>query len=156
VFSEQAGWSLDRHVAELGATLGEELLVPTRIYSRDILALIDAVEVHAVSHITGGGLANNLARVIPAGVEIRIDRGSWQPAPIFGLVQRVGRVSQPDLEATLNMGVGMVVVLPAGAADDAVALLHRRGLPAWVCGTAAPSGSGTRERVSLFGQHHSG
>ena len=153
VFFASAGWALDRQVAELGRTLGEELLVPTRIYSRDILALIEAVEVHAVSHITGGGLANNLARVIPGGVEVRIDRGSWQPAPIFGLVQQVGGVSQPDLEATLNMGVGMVVMLPAGAVDDAIALLHRRGLSVWVCGSAAPAGSGTRERVTLFGQH---
>jgi phosphoribosylformylglycinamidine cyclo-ligase len=153
VFGRQAGWSFDRHVPELGRTLGEELLVPTRIYSRDILALIEAVEVHAVSHITGGGLANNLARVVPDAVEIRIDRGTWRPAPIFELVQQVGSISQPDLEATLNMGVGMVVVLPADAADAAIALLSGRGLASWVCGSAAPSGSGTRQRVSLFGQH---
>jgi phosphoribosylformylglycinamidine cyclo-ligase len=65
----------------------------------------------------------------------------------------VGQVSQRDIEATLNMGVGMVVMLPADAADAAIALLHGRGLSAWVCGSAAPSGSGTRDRVSLFGQH---
>jgi phosphoribosylformylglycinamidine cyclo-ligase len=149
---DRAGWSLDRHLPELGRTLGEELLTPTRIYSRDILALIDAVEVHAVSHITGGGLAGNLARVVPAAVEVRIDRGTWRPAPIFDLVQQVGGVSQPDLEATLNMGVGMVVMLPSEAADQAIGLLHSRGLAAWVCGSAAPSGSGTRSPVSLFGQ----
>ncbi|GAA3624573.1 phosphoribosylformylglycinamidine cyclo-ligase [Microlunatus ginsengisoli] len=153
VFFEGAGWSVERHVPELGRTLGEELLVPTRIYSRDILALIDAVEVHAVSHITGGGLANNLARVVPPAVEVRIDRGTWRPAPIFELVRQVGAVPVPDLEATLNLGVGMVVLLPAAEADRAIELLHRRGLAAWVCGGAAPSGSGTRDRVSLFGVH---
>jgi phosphoribosylformylglycinamidine cyclo-ligase len=153
VFFDGAGWSVERHVPELGRTLGEELLVPTRIYSRDILALIDAVEVHAVSHITGGGLANNLARVVPPAVEVRIDRGTWRPAPIFELVRQVGAVPVPDLEATLNLGVGMVVLLPAAEADRAIELLHRRGLAAWVCGGAAPSGSGTRDRVSLFGVH---
>jgi phosphoribosylformylglycinamidine cyclo-ligase len=153
VFFASAGWTLDRHVPELGRSLGEELLTPTKIYSRDILALLAAVEVHAISHVTGGGLANNLARVIPPAVEVRIDRGTWRPAPVFDLVQSVGRVSQPDIEATLNMGVGMVVMLPADAADAAIALLHGRGLTAWVCGSAAPSGSGTRQRVSMFGQH---
>jgi phosphoribosylformylglycinamidine cyclo-ligase len=153
VLLRQAGWSLDRYVPELGRTLGEELLTPTRIYSRAILALIDAVEVHAVSHVTGGGLAGNLARVIPPAVEVRIDRGSWRPAPVFDLVQHVGSVSEEDIEATLNMGVGMVVMLPAEACDAALDLLDARGLPSWVCGSAAPSGSGTRSRVSLFGQH---
>jgi phosphoribosylformylglycinamidine cyclo-ligase len=156
VLLDRAGWTLDRHVPELGRTLGEELLTPTKVYAPDILAVLAVAEVHAVSHVTGGGLAGNLARVTPASVEIRIDRGSWQPAPIFGLVQDVGRISQDDIEATLNMGVGMVVVLPAEEANTALRLLHRRGLDAWVCGSAAPTGSGTRSVVSLFGQHPSG
>src|SRR5919107_1728938 len=128
------GWSLDRHVPELGRTLGEELLEPTRVYARDCLALVDAVEVHAMSHITGGGLANNLARVIPAGCTVAIDRGSWTPPPVFGLVQQVGQVSTNDLEATLNLGVGMVAVLPEESVDGAVELLAGRGLHAWICG----------------------
>ncbi len=106
-----------------------------------------------MSHITGGGLANNLARVIPESAEVRIDRTSWQPAPIFGLLQQFGGISQSDLEATLNIGVGMVVVLPEPSVDAAIRLLDGRGLRAWVCGSVAPAGSGTRERVSLFGQH---
>ena len=146
-----AGWSLDREVPELGRTIGEELLTPTRIYSRDCLALIDEVEVHAMSHITGGGLANNLARVIPGSAEVRIDRTTWQPAPIFGLLGRLGGVTRADLEATFNMGVGMVAVLPPDAVDAAIRVLAGRGLRAWVCGSVAPAGSGTRERVSLFG-----
>ncbi len=153
VLLSQAGWSLDRDVPELGKTLGAELLTPTKVYARDCLELMKAVEVHAISHITGGGLANNLARVIPDSVEVRIDRTTWQPAAIFGLVQRVGAVSQADLEATVNMGVGMVVVMPPTSVDQAIRLLNRRGVSSWVCGTAAPSGSGTRSRVSLFGQH---
>jgi phosphoribosylformylglycinamidine cyclo-ligase len=149
----KSAWSLDHYVPELGRTLGEELLTPTRIYARDCLALIQAVDVHAMSHITGGGLANNLARVIPAGCEVSVDRTSWQPPPIFGLIQRLGEISQPDLEATFNMGVGIVAVLPPDSIDEAVRLLTQRGLGAWVCGSVTPAGAGNREPVSLFGQH---
>ena len=105
------------HVDELGRSLGEELLEPTRIYARDCLALIEAVEVHAFSHITGGGLANNLARVLPGHLAATVDRASWSPAPIFGLVGGVGGVARDELERTLNMGVGMVAVVAAQDAD---------------------------------------
>ena len=142
---QQAAWTLDREVPELGRTVGEELLVPTRIYALDCLALIRSVPVHAMSHITGGGLANNLARVMPGDCEVRIDRSTWRPAPIFELVTRLGGLSQPDVEATLNMGVGMVAVLPPDSVDAAVRLLAGRGLRAWVCGSVAPAGSGTRD-----------
>ncbi len=155
VLFDRAHWTLDRYVPELGRSLGEELLVPTRIYAADCLALIDAVEVHALSHITGGGLANNLARVIPGACEVRIDRTTWQPAPIFSLIGALGEVSEPDLEATLNMGVGMVAVLQADSVNPAVRLLAERGLHTWVCGSVAPAGSGTRQPVSLFGQYAS-
>lgn len=149
----RAGWAYDRHVPDLGRSVGEELLAPTRIYAQHCLALIETVTVHAISHITGGGLADNLARVIPAGCEVRIDRTSWQPAPIFTLLARLGAVAQLDAEATWNQGVGMMAVLPADSVDAAVRLLAGRGLRAWVCGSVAPAGSGTRKSVSLFGQH---
>jgi phosphoribosylformylglycinamidine cyclo-ligase len=153
VLLDRAGWSLDRYVPELGKTLGEELLTPTTVYARDCLALIDAIDVHAISHVTGGGLAANLARVLPSAVEVRLDRTTWQPAPIFDLVRQVGVVSERDLEATLNMGVGMVVVLPEDAVDAAIRLLAGRDIAAWVCGSAVPPGSGTRAPVTMFGQH---
>jgi len=149
VLLERAGWSLDRQVGDLGRALGEELLEPTRIYSLDCLALVEAVEVHAFSHVTGGGLAANLARVLPGDLSATVDRGTWTPAPIFGLVGEVGRVAQRDLERTLNMGVGMVAVVAPADADRAVALLRERGVPAWTAGTVAP-GSGA---VTLVGDH---
>ena len=134
VLLDQAGWQLDRHVDELGSTLGEELLIPTRVYARDVLALIGEVECHAFSHITGGGLAANLARVIPAGMKAWLERDSWTPPAIFRLVQQVGRISQADIESTLNMGVGMVAILPEAGVDAAVALLASRGIDAWPLG----------------------
>ncbi|GAA1434207.1 phosphoribosylformylglycinamidine cyclo-ligase [Microlunatus lacustris] len=153
VLLEQAGWALDRDVPELGRTLGEELLEPTRVYARDCLALVDAVEVHAMSHVTGGGLANNLARVVPAGCSVEIERSSWSLPPVFELVQQVGAVSRPDLEATLNLGVGMVAVLPEASVAPAVELLAGRGLRSWVCGRVRAADPGTPGAVSLVGEH---
>ena len=152
VLLADAGWSLDRHVDDFGRTLGEELLTPTRVYAKDILALIEACEVHAISHITGGGLANNLVRVLPAGVAARLDRASWTPAPVFRVVQRVGGVAQPDIEATLNMGVGMAVVLPAFSVDPARALLDARGVASWVLGEVHER-AGEKASVELIGNH---
>jgi phosphoribosylformylglycinamidine cyclo-ligase len=153
VLLDRAGWALDREVPELGRSLGDELLEPTRIYSRDCLALIDAVGVHAFSHITGGGLASNLARVLPGHLTATVDRASWSPAPIFGLVGDVGAVAREDLEATLNMGVGMIAVVPARDADGAVQLLAGRGVSAWVAGTVTATAQGS-PRVTLVGEHH--
>jgi len=153
VVGTESDWTLDRYVPELGQTLGDELLTPTRIYARDCLAMFEAVEVHAMSHITGGGLANNLARVIPPTCEVRIDRATWLPPAIFGLLQQLGTITQPDLEATFNMGVGMVAILPPDVVDEAVHLLAERDLRAWVCGTVTAVSPGARELVRLDGQH---
>ncbi|MEP6760351.1 MAG: phosphoribosylformylglycinamidine cyclo-ligase [Sporichthyaceae bacterium] len=157
VLLERAGWELDRHVDELGRALGSELLEPTRIYARDCLALIDAVGVHALAHITGGGLAANLARVLPGHVDAVVDRATWSPPPIFGLVGAVGGVSVAELERTLNMGVGMVAVVAADEADRAVRLLTDRGVAAWTAGHVTSGrgtdGTGTAE---LVGQHPTG
>ncbi len=135
VLLNQAGWSLDRHVDELGRTLGEELLEPTKVYALDVLDLISKVKVHAMSHITGGGLANNLARVIPDGMSAVLERGSWTPPAIFQLVQHVGAVSQADIDATLNMGVGMVAILPEDQVPGALAALQERDVWSWQIGT---------------------
>ncbi|SDS88988.1 phosphoribosylformylglycinamidine cyclo-ligase [Microlunatus soli] len=155
VLLADAGWSLDRDVPELGRRLGEELLEPTKVYALDALALIEAHDVHAMSHITGGGLANNLARVLPAGVTVTIERSSWQPPAIFGLVQQVGGIAENDIEATLNQGVGMIALLPAEQADAAVALLNGRGVSSWICGhvEAAAEPAGEQGTVELVGAH---
>lgn len=160
VLLERAGWRLDREVPELGRTLGEELLEPTTIYALDVLALAAAVEVHAVAHVTGGGFAANLARVLPANLGATIDRSSWVPQPVFGLVGAVGAVEQAELERTLNMGVGMVAVVAPGATDAAVSLLRAAGVPAWIAGQVtrlpdaeAAGGSAGNDSVVLTGRH---
>ncbi|AEE47294.1 phosphoribosylformylglycinamidine cyclo-ligase [Cellulomonas fimi] len=132
-----AGWSLDRHVDELGRTLGEELLEPTRVYASDCLALVEragVAGVHAFSHVTGGGLAANVARVLPQGLVADVDRGGWQLPPVFSLVQRLGGVPWHDLEGTLNLGVGMVAIVAADAVDGVLAHAGELGLPAWELG----------------------
>jgi phosphoribosylformylglycinamidine cyclo-ligase len=136
---KHAGWALERHVAELGRTLGEELLTPTRVYTADVLDLIEAVRhgddgVHALTHVTGGGLAANLARVLPRGLVATVERSTWQVPPIFGLIRALGTVPTGDLEATFNLGVGMVALVAPDVADAALARLAARGLPAWELG----------------------
>jgi phosphoribosylformylglycinamidine cyclo-ligase len=137
-FFDHAGWALEREVPELGRTLGEELLEPTRIYALDCLALAadERIEVHAMSHITGGGLAANIARVLPAGVGAVLDRSTWVLPPVFAVLAGLG-VTQDELERTFNVGVGMAVVLPQSDVSAALGLLADRGVPAWQLGQIA-------------------
>jgi phosphoribosylformylglycinamidine cyclo-ligase len=131
----EAGPGLAAHADELGRTVGEELLEPTRIYARDCLALTAAVDVHAISHVTGGGLAANLARVLPETVAVDVDRATWTPQPVFSYIQSLGSVSADDMERTFNMGIGMIAVVARADAGAALSLLRDRGLASWICGT---------------------
>jgi len=154
VFFGMAGWSLDRHVDELGTTLGEALLTPTKLYTLPCLALARAGGVHAMSHVTGGGLAANLERVVPESVSVRVDRATWTPDPVFGLVADLGEIERPALEQALNVGVGMVALVAADAADAAVRLLREHGVDAWVAGEVAEAGvHGAGGTVSVVGEH---
>ncbi len=150
VLLEQAGWTLDRHVDDLGRALGVELLEPTRLYTRPCLALAQRLETHAMAHVTGGGLAANLSRVLPESLSAVIDRSTWVPQPIFDLVGSVGQVGRDDLERTLNMGVGMVAVIADADAEAAVRLLAEAAIPAWVCGEVLEKPGG---RASLVDVH---
>ncbi|MFF5518385.1 phosphoribosylformylglycinamidine cyclo-ligase [Streptomyces coeruleorubidus] len=143
VLLNQAGLALDTHIDEFGRTLGEELLEPTKIYSLDCLALMRTTEVHAFSHVTGGGLAANLARVIPDGLHAIVDRSTWTPGPVFDLVGRTGNVERLELEKTLNMGVGMIAIVPHESTDVALTTLADRGVDAWVAGEITDRGEHT-------------
>jgi len=140
----EAGLSLDAEPPELGRTLGEELLTPTTIYARDCLALAARCNVHAFAHVTGGGLAANLARVLPPGAGATVDRGTWRPPAIFGLLAAHGGIGQDEMERVFNLGVGMVAVVAAHDAGRALDLLNRLGVPAWRAGEVTSDGAGVR------------
>ena len=138
---EHAGWDLEREVPEFGRTLGQELLEPTRLYTRVCLAMLETLSspaapgpVHALSHITGGGLAANVARVLPAGLIADVDRASWTVPPGFSTVRELGSVLWEDLEGTLNLGVGMVAVVDPSAVDAILRVAEGSDIPAWVLG----------------------
>lgn len=153
VLLERAGLPLDAEVEELGRPLGDELLEPTRIYARDCLALAAECDIHAFAHVTGGGLAGNLARVIPERLQARVDRGTWEPAPIFRLISSLGRVTQAEMERTFNMGVGMVAVVSRRDRDRAMAMLTARHIDAWELGEVIDSPEGSEERAIMVGSH---
>jgi phosphoribosylformylglycinamidine cyclo-ligase len=140
----EAGLALDADPPELGRSLGEELLTPTTIYARDCLALAADCDVHALAHVTGGGLAANLARVIPPGTGALVDRGTWRPPAVFPFLAGHGGIGQDEMERVFNMGVGMVAVVAADDADRAVDLLNARGARAWCAGEVASGGEGAR------------
>ncbi|MFC5502163.1 phosphoribosylformylglycinamidine cyclo-ligase [Lysinimonas soli] len=142
------GFSLVRHIlstrgigygdtsAELGGVVGEVLLEPTRLYTAPLLRVIDDLPgaVHALSHITGGGIAANLARVLPRGSWVELDRSTWSPQPVFRVLAELGGISLADTEGTWNLGVGMIAVVAQGAASSVTHALTAAGLPAWVAG----------------------
>ncbi len=137
-----AGWDWHREVPEFGRTLGEEVLTPTRVYAADLLTLIhsEGVDLHALSHVTGGGLVANVARVLPPGTVAVLDRSTWTPPAVFSVLGDLGRVPQDDLERTLNMGIGFVAVLPPEQADRAVQVLADLDLAAWRLGEIREAG----------------
>ena len=122
-------------IAELGGkSLGEVLLTPTRIYVKPILALLDEVQVHGISHITGGGFYENIPRALPAGLCAKIDRASLRIPPIFTLLQKAGNIDERDMFNTYNMGVGMCVTAAKEDAEKALSILRANGEDAYVLG----------------------
>jgi phosphoribosylformylglycinamidine cyclo-ligase len=144
--------NLAGHVEEFGRTLGEELLEPTRIYAKDCLALAAETQVRTFCHVTGGGLAGNLERVVPQGLLGEVDRGTWTPAPVFGMIAQRGRIDRVEMEKTFNMGVGMIAVVAPEDTDRALAILTARHLNCWILGTVS-KGSKDGPRAQLVGQH---
>ncbi len=151
ILDAQAGLDLGQDLPELSRSLGEELLEPSRIYALDCLALAAACDVHAYAHVTGGGLAANLARVLPGDVDAVLDRGTWTPAgDLRPCWPRHGRVARDEMERVFNMGVGMTAVVAAGCRPvPPWTCWPQRGVPAWVLGEVIP-GSG---EARLDGKH---
>jgi len=152
------GYSLVRHIvagagirygddaAEFGTTWGEALLEPTRLYTTPLLRLITALGdgVHALSHVTGGGIAANLARVLPQGTWVEIERSTWSPPPVFRVLAEAGQLALADTEGTWNLGIGFLAVVAQEQADAAIAALAQEGIAAWQVGAvhdgARPAG----------------
>jgi phosphoribosylformylglycinamidine cyclo-ligase len=143
---------LGGHIEEFGRTLGEELLEPTRIYAKDCLALAAETQVHTFCHITGGGLAGNVERVIPNGLIAEMDRGTWTPAPVFAMIAQRGRIERAEMDKTFNMGIGMVALVAPEDTDRALAILTARHLDCWTLGVIKKGKKG-EPRTQLVGQH---
>ncbi len=141
----RTGMDLADEPPELGQALGAELITPSRIYTPACLALSRSSLVHAFAHVTGGGIAANMARVLPADADAVIDRRTWCPPPVFRLLADRGRMrgglAGEEMERVFNLGIGMTAVVPRDEADRALKLLQRQGVPAWIAGRIVP-GSG--------------
>src|SRR5690606_14223733 len=151
------GYSLIRKIIEISGTqvdeqLGKALLAPTRIYVKSVLQLIKQSQVHALSHITGGGLLENIPRVLPDNCKAVIDTNSWQLPEVFQWLQKAGNVAPREMYRTFNCGVGMVIAVAASERDNALAILKAAGEEAFVVGEIAPR-VGEEEQVELTGGH---
>ncbi|WP_029151106.1 phosphoribosylformylglycinamidine cyclo-ligase [Microbacterium indicum] len=153
------GYSLVRHIlknagiayadraVDLGSTWGEALLEPTRLYTSSLLRLIAQLGggVHSLSHVTGGGIAANLARVLPKGTWVEVDRSTWSPSPVFRVLNDIAGTSLESSEGTWNLGIGFFAVVDAASAGIAISALAEEGIPAWQVGSVSdgslPDGS---------------
>jgi len=138
------GFSMIRKILEVsgadletdldGVALGDRLMAPTRIYVKSLLKLVSALPVHGLSHITGGGLVDNIPRVIPDGLEVILERSAWRREPVFEWLQRAGRVADPEMYRVFNCGIGMTIHVAAKDADRAASILREAGQEAVVIG----------------------
>ena len=155
------GYSLVRKIIEVsaadltadldGQSIADALMAPTRIYVKPVLKLIGATEVHAMSHITGGGFQENIPRVLPDNTKAIIDTNSWQWPAVFQWLQENGNVKTAEMFRTFNCGVGLMIVVPADKADAAIALLNAEGEQAWLIGEVAER-QGDEAQVEFTGQ----
>ncbi len=148
VFFEELKLSVKDKIDEFGCTLGEELLRPTRIYSETVLNLIKNYKVKGVVHITGGGLYDNIPRVLPNGCKAVIDGKSWEVPPVFSFLKKHGRISSAEMCRTFNNGIGMVVVVEAKEADDAKMQLEALGEKPFLIGEVAALGATGKKKKS--------
>lgn len=140
--SEKAKEILMQKIPELGLPLGEELLKPTKIYVRPLLGAMERYDIHAVSHITGGGFIENIPRMLPEGLSAKIHQGSWEIPAIFPLMQKKAGLTERDMFNTFNMGIGLVLAVPAGQAKEAVEYFDSVGEKAYIIGEVVSGSDG--------------
>jgi phosphoribosylformylglycinamidine cyclo-ligase len=131
---EVSGASLNDALGNTNQTLGEALLAPTRIYVKALLELMQNQTVHALAHITGGGLTENLPRVMPDYTMARIDASSWQRPAVFNWLQEQGGISDDEMLRTFNCGIGMVIVIPEADIEPTRAMMNQHGIDSWEIG----------------------
>ena len=134
VLLEHHRMDLDKHVEEIGGVLGEELLRPTKIYVKTILNLVRDFDIGGIAHITGGGITENLPRVIPKGCKAIVRKGSWDVPPIFSLLKERGKISEEEMLRTFNNGIGMILMVRPKQMDDLMARFHSLGEKAFMIG----------------------
>lgn len=134
--------NLKEYVESLGCTLGEELLKPTRIYVKTVLELIEKYEVKGISHITGGGFIENIPRMIPDGLKVNIEKGTWPVLPIFELLRGLGNMEDRDIYNTFNMGIGLVMAVDGQKAEEITAYLESAGEAAYIIGSVTEGEAG--------------
>jgi phosphoribosylformylglycinamidine cyclo-ligase len=142
LFFQEKGMSVNARIEELGCTIGEELLKPTRIYVKAYTALKEAVSIKGMAHITGGGLTGNLPRILPEGITARIKDGSWPVPPVFHMIEIMGNIDRNEMRRTFNLGIGYVMIVPGDSAGLAVSLLEKSGYVAYEIGSAEKGGGG--------------
>jgi phosphoribosylformylglycinamidine cyclo-ligase len=144
---ERLKLSVDSHVDELGHTIGEELLLPTRIYSETIQSLIRDLPILGLAHITGGGIVDNIIRIIPQACNLRIQKGSWDIPPIFGFLENAGQIESHEMMRTFNNGIGLVAVVPEDVVQEVVGRLNAMDEKAWIIGEIVERKTSSDSRI---------
>jgi len=144
LFCDIKTMDLDAYIKELGISLGEELLKPTKIYVNAFNALKGKVRIKGMAHITGGGITGNLPRVLPEGICAVIKKGSWTVPPIFHLIKEMGDVPEDDMGLTFNMGIGYIIVTPEAESNKTISILNKTGFDSFLIGSIEKGGQGIR------------
>ena len=141
------GLTVDSHVPELEKTLGEELITPTKIYSEVILRLIKDLPIHGLAHITGGGIEENIVRVLPSSVNVEISSKSWEIPPVFNFLRAAGNIEASEMWRTFNNGIGLIAVVPEESAQDVVERVAGMNEKAYIIGEVVPAKNTDEKRV---------
>jgi len=148
VLLEEKRYNLEKTVPSLKKTLGEELLAPTRIYVKPVLHLLKKYRLLGIAHITGGGLLENIPRILPEGVVVRINQKSWPKPPIFPLIQKEGKISDEEMYRTFNMGIGMALIVRQKEALEILEALRLIGYNSYIIGKVVNNDkSGARHQI---------
>ncbi|MFI3254778.1 MAG: phosphoribosylformylglycinamidine cyclo-ligase [Eubacteriales bacterium] len=147
LFFQKMGYTVDSHIEELGMTLGESLLTPTKLYVKPVQAVLAEVEVHGMIHVTGGGFYENVPRILGDGLSITIEKSKITPLPIFEYIQKVGGIEERELYASFNMGIGFMIVVPESQGEKVLAILAEQGEQGRIIGEVTKN---TEEKVVIL------